>query len=57
MTLPKATVKVAAAARGAARGLEEKYIELKSPVGAASMKYSWPLKKGKGDMKRSEVRE
>ncbi len=30
-------------------------LELKSPVGAKSAFYSWPLKKGKGSMRRSEV--
>ena len=34
---------------------ERKFLELKSPVGAPSMKYAWPLKKGKGSLRRSEV--
>lgn len=28
---------------------------LKSPMGAEAMTYTWPLKKGKGSMRRSEV--
>ncbi len=32
-----------------------RFLELKSPMGAQSMRYKWPLKKGKGSMRRSEV--
>ncbi len=32
-----------------------KSLELKSPFGAESMTYKWPLKKGKGSVRRSEV--
>ena len=31
-------------------------IKLKSPMGADPIEYAWPLKKGKGSMRRSEVR-
>ena len=30
---------------------------LKSPMGAESMIYSWPLKKGKGSLRRSEDKQ
>jgi hypothetical protein len=33
-----------------------KSLELKSPMGEATMVYKWPLKKGKGSVKRSEVK-
>lgn len=33
-----------------------KHLEVKSPMGTESAFYDWPLKKGKGSMKRSEVR-
>ncbi len=32
-------------------------LELRSPVGAESAFYKWPLRKGKGSMRRSEVRK
>ena len=34
----------------------KKTIVLKSPMGGDPMVYAWPLKKGKGSMRRSEVR-
>ena len=33
-----------------------KVLELKSPFGTESMTYKWPLKKGRGSIRRSEVR-
>ena len=33
-----------------------KVLELKSPFGEESITYKWPLKKGKGSVRRSEVR-
>ena len=33
-----------------------KVLELKSPFGKESMTYKWPLKKGRGSVRRSEVR-
>ena len=32
-------------------------LTLKSPVGKEAMVYSWPLKKGKGSVKRSEDKQ
>ena len=32
-----------------------KVLELKSPFGTDSMSYKWPLKKGRGSIRRSEV--
>lgn len=32
-----------------------KVLELKSPFGEESITYKWPLKKGKGSVRRSEV--
>ena len=32
-----------------------KNLELKSPFGEESVIYKWPLKKGKGSVRRSEV--
>ena len=32
-------------------------LTLKSPVGKEAMIYSWPLKKGKGSVKRSEDKQ
>jgi hypothetical protein len=34
---------------------EKKCLVLRSPMGASPMVYQWPLKKGKGSMRRSEV--
>ena len=34
-----------------------KVLELKSPFGEETMTYKWPLKKGKGSVRRSEVRD
>ena len=34
-----------------------KTLELKSPMGEKSIFYKWPLKKGKGSVRRSEDKE
>ena len=34
-----------------------KTLTLKSPVGKEAMVYSWPLKKGKGSLRRSEDKQ
>ena len=34
-----------------------KSLELKSPMGEKSITYKWPLKKGKGSVRRSEDKE
>ena len=35
----------------------KKVLILKSPVGSKAAQYSWPLKKGKGSLRRSEDKE
>ena len=35
----------------------KKVLILKSPMGSKSAHYSWPLKKGKGSLRRSEDKE
>lgn len=35
----------------------KKVLILKSPMGCKSAQYSWPLKKGKGSLRRSEDKE
>ena len=35
----------------------KKVLILKSPMGAKSAQYNWPLKKGKGSLRRSEDKE
>ena len=38
-------------------GITKKVLILKSPMGAKSAQYNWPLKKGKGSLRRSEDKE
>ena len=39
------------------KGPDKRTLTLKSPVGKEAMVYQWPLKKGKGSVKRSEDKQ
>ena len=42
---------------GTGRETSKKVLILKSPMGSKSAHYSWPLKKGKGSLRKSEDKE